>query len=145
MKAKEPLLPIGIAVLIATLAAALVTGCSYVNARTDDPKAKFNKNAETLILGLQQYKEFTGAYPVGNNLSITKAMMGKNDKKVLILAIRQSDLNDRGEILDPWNTPYRFYFSGDQVLIRSAGPNKVWEDDDQAVSDDLYRSTLTKG
>ena len=78
-------------------------------------------------------------------VSITKALMGKNEKKVLILAIRQSDLNDRGEIVDPWDTPYRLYFSGDQVLIRSAGPNRVWEDDDKPESDDLYRSTLTKG
>jgi hypothetical protein len=142
MKLKEPLIPFGIALLVTALAAALVSGCGYVNAKTD-PNAQFNKNAENLILGLQQYKEFTGAYPVGNNLSITKALMGQNDKKVLILSIRQSDLNDKGEILDPWNTPFRFYFSGDEVLIRSAGPNRVWEDDDQPESDDLYRSTLT--
>jgi len=29
------------------------------------------------------------------------------------------------------------------AVIRSAGPNRVWEDDDQPQSDDLYRSTLT--
>lgn len=142
MKAKEPLLPIGIALLLAALAVALVSGCDYVNARSD-PHTQFNKNAENLILGLQQYKEFTGAYPVGNNVSITRAMMGQNDKKVLILSIRQNDLNDKGEIVDPWYTPFRFYFSGDEVLIRSAGPNRVWEDDILPESDDLYRSTLT--
>jgi len=142
MKYKEPLLPFGIAVLVAALAAALVTGCGYVNAKTD-PAAQFNKNAENLILGLQQYKEFTGAYPVGNNVSITKAMLGQNDKKVLILSIRQNDLNDKSEIVDPWNTPFRFYFSGDEVLIRSAGPNRIWEDDLSPQADDLYRTTLT--
>ena len=142
MKYKEPLLPIGIAAIVAALAAALVTGCGYVNAKSD-PAAQFNNNAENLILGLQQYKEFTGAYPVGNNVSITRAMQGKNDQKVLILSIRQIDLNDKGEIVDPWNTPYRFYFSGDEVLIRSAGPNRIWEDDDSPQADDLYRSTLT--
>ena len=142
MKLKEPLLPFGIAVLVAALAVALVTGCGQVSAKTD-PNAQFNKNAENLILGLQQYKEFTGAYPVGSNMSITKAMTGQNEKKVLILSIRQSDLNEKGEILDPWGTPFRFYFSGDEVLIRSAGPNRVWEDDDLLEADDLYRSTLT--
>jgi len=69
--------------------------------------------------------------------------MGQNEKKVLILSIRQNDLNDKGEIVDPWNTPFRFYFSGDEVLIRSAGPNQIWEDDNQPQADDLYRSTLT--
>jgi hypothetical protein len=143
MKSKEPLMPLGLALLVAALAAALVTGCGRVQAKSD-PHVQFNRNAENLILGLQQYKEFTGAYPVGNNVSITRAMMGKNDKKVLILSIRQTDLNDKGEIVDPWSTPFRFYFSGDEVLIRSAGPNRVWEDDDVADSDDLYRSTLNK-
>jgi hypothetical protein len=142
MKNKETLVPFGIAVVVAALALAVVTGCGYVNAKAD-PQAAFNKNAESLILGLQQYKEFTGAYPVGNNVSITRALMGQNEKKVLILSIRQSDLNDKGEIVDPWNNPFRFYFSGDEVLIRSAGPNRVWEDDDVTASDDLYRSTLT--
>ncbi|MCU0770611.1 MAG: hypothetical protein MUE94_02410 [Verrucomicrobia bacterium] len=142
MRKKEALLPIGIAAAVAALAAALVTGCGQVSAKSD-PNADFNENAENLILGLQQYKEFTGAYPVGNNVSITRALMGQNEKKVLILSIRQNDLNDKGEIVDPWNNPFRFYFSGDEVLIRSAGPNRVWEDDNLPASDDLYRSTLT--
>ncbi len=142
MKNKQNLIPIGIAVVVAVLAAAVVSGCGYVNAKAD-PNATFNKHAENLILGLQQYKEFTGAYPVGNNVSITRALMGQNEKKVLILSIRQTDLNDKGEIVDPWNNPFRFYFSGDEVLIRSAGPNRVWEDDDLPASDDLFRSTLT--
>jgi hypothetical protein len=34
-----------------------------------------------------------------------------------------------------------FYFSHNEVLIRSAGPNRVWEDSATATADDLYRST----
>jgi hypothetical protein len=49
-------------------------------------------------------------------------------------------MNDKGEILDPWGTPLAFYFSHNEVLIRSAGPNKVWEDSAVATADDLYRS-----
>jgi hypothetical protein len=105
-----------------------------------DPKlVKFNADADNLILGLQQYKEFVGAYPTGNNAAIARAMLGQTEKKVLILAVRRSDLNDKGEILDPWGTPLKFYFSHDEVLIRSAGPNKVWEDALVPNADDLYR------
>ena len=57
MNERQPLLPIGIALLLAALAAALVTGCGYVNAASK-PNAKFNADADNLILGLQQYKEF---------------------------------------------------------------------------------------
>ncbi len=109
-----------------------------------DPKiGKFYADADALILGLQQYREFVGTYPTGNNLQVAKALLGRTDKKVLILAIRKSDMNDKGEILDPWGTPLRLYFSDNEVMIRSAGPNKVWEDTNVARADDLYRTAPT--
>jgi hypothetical protein len=106
-----------------------------------DPKlAKFYADADNLILGIQQYREFVGSYPTGNNLTIAKALLGRSEKKVLILAVRKSDMNDKGEILDPWGTPLRFYFSDNEVMIRSAGPNKAWEDTNIPTADDLYRT-----
>jgi hypothetical protein len=107
--------------------------------RVDERIGRFNTGAENLIMGLQQYREFVGSYPTGNNISIAKALLGQTDKKVLILAIRRADLNDKGEILDPWGTPLQFYFSHNEVMIRSAGPNKVWEDSGVLTADDLYR------
>jgi hypothetical protein len=105
-----------------------------------DPKyAKFNADSENLILGIQQFKEFTGTYPSGNNIQIAKALLGQTEKKVLILAVRRADINDKGEILDPWGTPLQFYFSHNEVMIRSAGPNKAWEDSGVPTADDLYR------
>ena len=96
-------------------------------------------DADSLILGIQQYREFVGSYPTGNNAQIAKALLGQTEKKVLILAVRRSDLNDKGEILDAWRTPLQFYFSHNEVMIRSAGPNKVFEDDANPNSDDLFR------
>ncbi len=107
--------------------------------RTDEKVVKFNTDCDTLILGIQQYKEFVGTYPMGNNVAITKALLGQTEKKVLILAVRRSDVNDKGEIVDPWGTPLQFYFSNDQVLIRSAGQNKAFEDSAISSSDDLFR------
>jgi len=108
--------------------------------RLDTRIAKFNKDAEDLIQGLQQYKEFVGAYPLGNNVDVVKSLLGQSDKKVLILAVRKSDINSKGEVVDPWSTPMKFYISGDSLLIRSAGPNKAWEDSTVMSSDDLFRS-----
>jgi hypothetical protein len=107
--------------------------------RMDEKVAKFNQDCDNLILGIQQYKEFVGTYPIGNNGQIVKSLLGQTDKKVLILAVRRSDLNDKGEIVDPWGTPLQFYFSHNEVLIRSAGPNKAWEDSAVSTADDLYR------
>ncbi len=111
----------------------------WTQRRLDDKIVKFNADCDTLIMGIQQYKEFVGNYPVGNNIAIAKALLGQSEKKVLILAVRRTDMNDKGEILDPWRTPLQFYFSHNEVMIRSAGPNKVWEDSASPNADDLYR------
>jgi len=133
------------AVVIAILVLAGVGGVFWVakgwTVHRPDPRiAKFNQDAENLILGIQQYKEFIGTYPQGNNIMISRSLLGQTDKKVLILSVRRSDINDKGEILDPWGTPVQFYFSHNEVMIRSAGPNKVWEDSAFPFADDLYRS-----
>jgi hypothetical protein len=107
--------------------------------RTDAKVGKFNSDCDNLILGIQQFKEFVGTYPTGNNSQIVKALLGQTEKKVLILAVRRSELNDKGEIVDPWGTPLQFYFSHNEVLIRSAGPNKAWEDSALPGGDDLFR------
>ncbi len=112
----------------------------YSRNQLDARVARFNADASDLLLGLQQYKEFTGQYPSGSNLDISKALSGQSIAKVFILAVRKSDHNQKGEIVDPWGTPIQFYMSGNSILIRSAGPNQVWEDSATTGSDDLYRS-----
>jgi type II secretory pathway pseudopilin PulG len=133
--------------IISTLAVVIIVGIAGFavfktsQKRFDVRIQKFNDDASNIIQGLQQYKEFVGSYPSGtNNVDIVKALQGKTDKKVLILAVQKSELSQKGEMMDPWGTPMMFYFSGNAVLIRSAGPNKAWEDSSIIASDDLYRS-----
>jgi hypothetical protein len=128
-----------IALILFVVAGVFWVARGWTLRRADEKVAKFNADCDNLILGLQQYKEFVGSYPTGNNSAIAKALLGQTEKKVLILAVRRSDLNDKGEILDPWHTPLQFYFSPNEVLIRSAGPNKVCEDCTVPGADDLYR------
>src|ERR1051326_4558537 len=94
----------------------LVVAKGWTFKKADEKVAKFNSDCDNLILGIQQYKEFVGTYPIGNNQQIVKSLLGQTDKKVLILAVRRSDLNDKGEIVDPWGTPMQFYFSHNEVL-----------------------------
>jgi hypothetical protein len=128
-----------IALVVFGMTSVLWVAKAWTLKRTDEKVVKFNTDCDTLILGIQQYKEFVGTYPMGNNVAITKALLGQTEKKVLILAVRRSDVNDKGEIVDPWGTPLQFYFSNDQVLIRSAGQNKAFEDSAISSSDDLFR------
>jgi hypothetical protein len=127
-------------VIVLGVAGVLWVARAWTPRRIDPKIFKFNMDADNLILGLQQYREFVGNYPTGNNVTIAKALLGRTEKKVLILAVRRSDMNDKGEILDPWGTPLRFYFADNEVMIHSAGPNKVWEDSNVQTADDLYRT-----
>lgn len=107
-----------------------------INARAD----KFNTDVENLFAGLQQYKEHVGTYPTGSNAEVVKALLGQNPKKLIILVGRKNDLNDKGEFVDPWDTPLRIYFSSAGILVRSAGPNRRFDDSSALDCDDYFRS-----
>jgi hypothetical protein len=131
---------LAIVAIVLGVAGVLFVAKAWTPRRVDPKIVKFNQDADSLILGLQQYREFVGSYPTGNNATVAKALLGRGEKKVMILAVRKSDMNDKGEILDPWGTPFRLYFSDNEVMIRSAGANKVWEDSNVPTADDLYRT-----
>ena len=132
--------------LLALAAGVLTTAisCTQVHASPDPKVVKFNTDCDNLIMGLQQYKEFAGHYPIGDNAEIARSLLGQGEKKVLILAVRKSDLNNKGEIMDAWGTPLQFFFSKIGVLIRSAGPNKVFEDSANPRCDDVFRTESTQ-
>ena len=127
----------GVIVLLAG-AAWLVHAWSawQTNLKTD----KFNNDVDNLFAALQQYKEHVGAYPLGSNADIVKSLNGKNPKSLIILIGRKNDLNAKGEFVDPWGTALRIYFSDSGVLVRSAGPNKRFDDSTVLNNDDYFRS-----
>lgn len=131
--------------LILILLAALGGGGYYyyqnhLKRRDPDPfLTAFHQLAEDLVRMLQEYREYAGAYPTGDAASVAKALSGQADKKVIMLATSKLKKNSEGELLDPWGTPFQFFFSGRTVLIRSAGPDRIFEDSLEPLSDDLYR------
>ena len=134
---KKILVAIGTLALIAGIVWASRAWTTWqVNART----AKFNEDVENLFVGLQKYKEVCGNYPVGSNADVAKALKGSNPKNVIILVGRKNELNEKGEIVDPWGTALRIYFNDAGVLIRSAGPNRRFDDSTVMEADDFIRS-----
>lgn len=127
------------------VAAGILTYAASARHRISPEAAKFHQSADRLIEGLQQYKEFMKSYPSGSHLEIAKALSGRSEKdRVLILATSQNETNAKGEIIDPWGTPIQFYFSDNGVMIRSAGPNQVFEDSNYPGCDDLFRNEIKK-
>jgi hypothetical protein len=87
------------------------------------------ENVGTVI---RDYRNALGGNPVGTNSEITSALLGDNPKQTRFEVPPGSTLNEKGEMVDRWRTPYFFHqISGDQMEIRSAGPDRrMWTSDD---------------
>jgi hypothetical protein len=126
--------------ILAALVAALWAYTSYTAWSADRTRRTYITDVENLFVALQQYKEKIGAYPTGNNGDIARALSGKNPKSVIVVVSNRIPLNEKGEFVDPWGTPVMVYFAGNSVLVRSAGPNRKWEDARNELADDIVLS-----
>ncbi len=82
---------------------------------------------------IRDYGTMFGGNPVGLNSEITSQLNGKNLTQANFIRPEAGmRINDRGELVDPWGTPYFFHqLSGTEMEIRSAGPDKImWTADD---------------
>jgi hypothetical protein len=82
---------------------------------------------------VRDYGARFGGNPIGNNREITAKLNGGNPKQIVFL--KEEDgmrVNQRGELIDNWGTPFFFHqISGTEMEIRSAGPDrKMWTSDD---------------
>jgi hypothetical protein len=90
---------------------------------------------ENVRTTLRQYGLMFDGNPVGTNPEITKALAGENAKQVNFLGTDANRVNQKGELVDAWGTPYFFHqLSAMQMEIRSAGPDKImWTADDLVI------------
>jgi hypothetical protein len=83
-------------------------------------------------LMLRDYRTRMGENPFGTNAEIMKAVMGDNPKQARLGPPEGQQLNEKGELVDRWGTPYFFHqMSRTDMEIRSAGPDRIlWTEDD---------------
>lgn len=95
------------------------------------PPATVLENMRTTI---RQYGSMFGGNPVGTNPEITSALQGDNPKHINFLKQDGNRVNAKGELVDPWGTPYFFHqISGQEMEIRSAGPDRVMYTGDDLI------------
>jgi hypothetical protein len=88
---------------------------------------------QNMSRAIHQYGEMFGGNPVGTNPEITSQLSGKNPKHINFITEEAGmHINENGELVDPWGTPYFFHqISGSEMEIHSAGPDKImWTQDD---------------
>jgi hypothetical protein len=84
-------------------------------------------------------RDYNGRFsgnPFGNNREITAKLNGGNLKQIVFLKPEDGmRLNNRGELIDNWGTPFFFHqISGNEMEIRSAGPDRrMWTADDLVI------------
>jgi hypothetical protein len=103
-------------------------------ASVDNPEVA--ADFEEVALMLRNYRALTGENPVGTNAEIVKALNGDNPKGAHLGPPDGEGLNENGELIDRWGTPYFFHaLTKDLMEIHSAGPDRrMWNEDD-LVSD----------
>ena len=81
---------------------------------------------------LGQYRRAYTMNPVGLNHEIVRALAGGNARRAAFIDPAHPAVNDRGELVDRWGTPFFFHqLSGTRMEVISAGPDKqLWTADD---------------
>jgi hypothetical protein len=80
----------------------------------------------------RDFRTRLGENPTGTNAEIMSSVMGRNFVQGRFGPPQGQQINDQGELLDRWGTPYFFHqLSKNEMEIRSAGPDHtLWTVDD---------------
>ena len=94
--------------------------------RTQRPDTELVAALDDVRLMIRDYRAALGENPVGTNAEIMQAINGHNAKQVKIGPPVGQNMNEKGELVDRWGTPYFFHqISGTEMEIHSAGPDRV--------------------
>jgi len=90
-------------------------------------------NLERLVFNLSLYAN-GGSLPGAFNIDIANGLLGDNKRKVAYLPADSIRLNEHGELIDSWGTPYEFHCESLKMAdVRSAGPDKLHYTDDDII------------
>ncbi len=98
--------------------------------RTKAPQSYCRAQIKKIEVILFTYREEYGAFPNIESKEFMSFLSGKNKR-------RSKYFNSPDEwekiLIDPWKIPLNIKITDDSVLIRSAGPNKKFYDDDDII------------
>lgn len=98
-----------------------------------DLMAKEPQEIDKISIMLRDYRTLMVTNPVGSNAEIMASIIGGNPKKARLGPPEGLRLNEKGELIDAWGTPYFFHqMSAMNMEITSAGPDRKF-----GTSDDI--------
>ena len=93
---------------------------------------------------LNAYRRAFGVYPAGeDNRQVMNALLGANAQKLPFIPADHPRLNENGELVDSWATPFFFHLlARDSIEVRSAGPDRaMYTADDIVAGGQTLKST----
>ncbi len=102
----------------------------------NSPDASAEQDLATLEMILREYRRQYQGNPSGENVEISAALMGKNDRGLgFIPKLGKNQMNAQGELIDRWGTAYFFHVeSSTEMEIRSAGKDGEFYTEDDTIS-----------
>ena len=133
-------LPLLLWIFLAVTALAVAGALLPLKSRPIIDKARLiDLDTASIRAARDTYEAEFGTLPSGGSSAVFRVLRGDNPRKVVFLQCRAESVSPDGSMLDPWGTPYKIYFSGKEPLIRSAGPNKQFDDSGYKHFDDYIR------
>ena len=99
----------------------------------DNPSLSSEVAMETLYSLLSSLRTTAnkGDYPAGLNVEITNALLGDNPRKVGVIPMDTPRINENGELVDEYGTPFFFHSpTSAELTITSAGPDRLMHTED---------------
>jgi hypothetical protein len=100
------------------------------------PERRPAEDNRAVLQTLNAYREQFGAFPAGEeNRHIVNALAGANPRGVAFLDRAKAPLNEKGELIDRWGSPFFFHLiDRDWIEIRSLGKDRVIFTQDDIVT-----------
>lgn len=108
-------------------------GMVELAAALNAPEGSVEEDLEVVEELIRQYVKRVEAAPSGGlNEEIVTSLRGKNPRRFVFIPSSHPKLNEKGELLDRFGTPYYLHpVSRDLIEVRSAGPDRtLWTKDD---------------
>jgi hypothetical protein len=121
--------------LVAAAAILLWLGNGVEDGMPNNPEACNEELVTALATAAESYKTDNGPFPKNLDNHILWFDLSGADSGKVYMSFTTNQQNDKGEIVDPWGTPYRvWYISDKEIGITSAGPDKIFGTDDDITN-----------
>ena len=115
--------------LVTAGAIVLLTYFWYRSRAHHEGRSAITSDFQRIYAGLTVYKKLHGHYPQGNTEEIAKSLSEEDPKHPALVW----ESHDK-PMVDPWGTRFSIEINGEMVIIRSAGPDRLFGTTDDIVN-----------